>query len=272
MPLILNAAGLTDRGRVKRNNEDSLYWRTVLSSHEEPVGLFIVADGIGGQAGGEVASYWAIEAMKTALIPLFTPEPSGKTRRLEPLGATRRLPEPEIERQVRAAVLNANEVIHTYARQRPAELENMGSTVTAAFVQGRNVTIANVGDSRTYLIRTGQALRLTQDHSLVGNLAAIGQISPDEVYTHPQRNLILRSLGDKPQVDVDIFQATVGAGDCLLLCSDGLWEMVRDPSLAKIVEKAGSPAEACRKLVRAANDAGGEDNISALVVRVEEGL
>jgi len=135
-------------------------------------------------------------------------------------------------------------------------------------VVGDYAYILNVGDSRTYMVRGGQIYQLTNDHSLVGQLVAGGLISPDEVYTHPQRSQIFRSLGDKLNVQVDIFKQQLHPGDILLSCSDGLWEMVRDPQIESILNNAPDPQVACTQLIEAANTNGGEDNVSAVVVFV----
>jgi protein phosphatase len=145
----------------------------------------------------------------------------------------------------------------------------LGSTVTAALIIGDVATIANVGDSRTYLLRDGRLERITQDHSLVARLVDAGVITPEEVRTHPQRNQIYRCLGHKPELDVDTFTVQLQAGDRLVLCSDGLWEMVLDENIQHAVEKARTPQKACDVLIEEANRAGGEDNISVIVVELE---
>src|SRR5947208_5006622 len=133
---------------------------------------------------------------------------------------------------------------------------------------GDHAYIVNVGDSRTYMLRDGKLYQLTNDHSLVGQLVAGGLIEPDDVYTHPQRSQIFRSLGDKLNVQIDIFKQQVHPGDILLSCSDGLWEMVRNPQIADILNHASDPQTACTQLIDAANAGGGEDNVSAVVVFV----
>jgi serine/threonine protein phosphatase PrpC len=133
---------------------------------------------------------------------------------------------------------------------------------------GDHAYIVNVGDSRTYMLRDGKLYQLTNDHSLVGQLVAGGLIEPDDVYTHPQRSQIFRSLGDKLNVQIDIFKQQVHPGDILLSCSDGLWEMVRNPQITDILTGATDPQMACRQLIEAANTNGGEDNVSAVVVFV----
>ena len=145
---------------------------------------------------------------------------------------------------------------------------DMGSTLTGFMVVGEHAYIVNVGDSRTYMVRAGQIYQLTTDHSLVGQLVAGGLIQPEDVYTHPQRSQIFRSLGDKHNVQIDIFKQQLHPGDILISCSDGLWEMVRNPQIESILNQAPNPQVACSQLIEAANTNGGEDNVSAVVVFV----
>jgi serine/threonine protein phosphatase PrpC len=279
MTITLQTAGAKHAGLIREVNEDDFFVKVTQSSDEEPVGLFIVADGIGGHMGGEFASEWAVETIREELKGLFVPTDPRKTVKLDAAEIeamvsgrpvpTRRLDETEVERMIRRAVERANDVVLGIARAKPAEAADTGSTVTLAVVQGLTAYVANVGDSRTYLLRNGELMPITTDHSVVASLVAAGQIQPEEVYTHPQRNIIYRSLGGKAEVEADLFRRELQPGDQLLLCSDGLWEMVRDPQIAKIMEKAPDPETACERLVRAANDNGGEDNIAAVVVWVE---
>ena len=167
-----------------------------------------------------------------------------------------------------ARVLGQGGMGTVYRRAR-AKGSDLGSTVTAALIIGDVVTIANVGDSRTYLLRNGHLEQITQDHSLVARLVDAGVIGPEEVRTHPQRNQIYRCLGHKSTVEVDTFTVQLRRGDRVILCSDGLWEMVVDEEIRRIVEQAHSPQQACDALVEAANRAGGEDNIAVIVVEME---
>jgi PPM family protein phosphatase len=148
------------------------------------------------------------------------------------------------------------------------EARGLGSTITAALIIEGQAFVANVGDSRTYLLRKGKLTRITSDHSLVERLVQAGQIDRDDVYDHPSRNLIYRSLGaGRAEVDVDIFTERLQPGDALLLCSDGLWEMVRDPQLTNILTEVDDPNETVDLLIQRANENGGEDNITAVLVR-----
>lgn len=274
----MQAAALTDQGLLREINEDRVSAQVYLGN-KRPVGLFIVCDGMGGHMGGEHASYWAIEAIKQELADLLaSPDPRAtvligkqtatRARKLRP-GPPAELPdEAGMEARVREAVMKANQVVFEYARHKPEKAADAGTTVTLALVVGNHAVIANAGDSRTYLLRNHQLRQITQDHSLVASLVLQGQILPDEVYTHPQRNIIYRFLGQQGQLQLDLFHESLRPGDYLLLCSDGLWEMVRsDQQLVHAIEQASDPRQACEELIKLANMAGGEDNISVVVVK-----
>jgi protein phosphatase len=168
---------------------------------------------------------------------------------------------------VRRAVLQANMAI---VREGQAQGNDMGATLTMALVVGDRAIIGNVGDSRTYLYRDGKLRRVSNDHSLVMRLVELGQITEEDIYSHPQRNAVLRSLGDREELEVDVFVERVRPGDALLLCSDGQWEMTRDAEMERLLERSDDPNTVCKALVSAANQAGGEDNICVVLVRFGE--
>ena len=273
----LTASALTDVGKVREINEDSVWTQVYHTSSKQPIGLFIVCDGMGGHLGGEFASYWAVEAIKRELADLFVPKDPRATVVLseEDVQAVRegklitpKLVGIDIELRVRTAVQKANNVVYEFANRKPEKAGNAGTTLSMAVVYGDQVVVANVGDSRTYLLRDHELAPITKDHSLVANLVENGQILADEIYTHPQRNVIYRFLGQKGLIQPDIYHETLQPGDYLMLCSDGLWEMVRSEQLAvQLIELTSEPAHACRALVEAANEAGGEDNIGVVVVQ-----
>lgn len=189
-------------------------------------------------------------------------------------GETQQLSETMIfehyEERLRAAIEDSSKVVVEYGLKHH-EARGLGATVTAALVVEGMAFIANVGDSRTYLMRNGKLERVTRDHSLVERLVEAGQIDREDVYDHPSRNLIYRSLGaGHAEVDVDIFNVQLQPGDSLLLCTDGLWEMVHDPQLASILGEDPDPDAVCAMLIDKANENGGEDNITALLVRCLE--
>lgn len=276
--LKLEAAAITDPGRQRSMNEDRAWSQIYEASEGEPVGLFILCDGIGGYVGGENASHWAVETIKHDLSDLFyTPDPRATVLlsqtelddALRGSPSTRLSSVHKLENRVQAAVRKANKVVYDYARNRPEKGAEAGTTISMGLLVGDRAVVANVGDSRTYLLRGGKLQQITQDHSLVATLVSSGQIRPEEIYTHPQRNLIFRSLGHKRDVQVDTFVVMVSPGDQLLFCSDGLWEMVHDPhSIERIMQTARTTEDACKQLVAAANAAGGEDNIGVIVARV----
>jgi protein phosphatase len=246
--------------------------------HKEPLGLFIVCDGMGGHMGGKYASYWAVEAIKQGFASLFasndpratvvlTDEDIRKVKAGEVI-VPKAPEEPILEEMIFKAIQKANYVVYNYARHKPQSAGNAGTTVTMAVLRGSQVIIGNIGDSRTYLLRNNDLRLITRDHSLVSTLISDGQILPNEIYTHPQRNVIYRYLGQKDEVQPDIYRYFMQPGDKLLLCSDGLWEMIRsEEDMKGILHKAGDPRQACRDLVDAAKRRGGEDNISVIVVK-----
>lgn len=279
MPLWLSVAGLTDVGRQRELNEDRFYYKVVQSSDEGPLALLVVADGMGGHLAGEVASQWAVGTLKRELAPLFRPQDPSVTRRLDAealvevgSGATVRLEETDLARLLEHAVARANQVLLGYARKHSEEAGDMGSTLTLAVVEDGRATVAHVGDSRAYLWRQGRLRRLTEDHSVPGALLKQGRIGPEEARDHPHRHILYRCLGLTPKLEVDLYPSLLlEAGDVLLLCSDGLWDMVHpEEKLAGYLASEAGPQAICRCLVAAANEAGGEDNITVLLARVEE--
>jgi len=263
---------------VRDMNEDRAWQQIFNPSEGEPVGLFIVSDGMGGTMGGEVASNWAVETIRRELADLFVnPDPRNTVRLSESeiqnavngIMPTRRLPANELEERVRNAVIRANQVVRGYAYHKPEQAADAGATLTLVMIKGNTAIIANVGDSRTYLIRKNEMHQVTNDHSLVASMVAAGQIRPEDVYTHPQRNVIYRSLGQKDEVPVDIFHEMFQPGDIFLLCSDGLWEMVRDEQMLEIVHSTPVLEQAADRLLDAANAGGGEDNISVVLCRMK---
>lgn len=262
--LILWSGRSSNVGRVRQINEDSVLTLEGTSLEEEgslPVGLYVIADGMGGHQSGEVASSIAIRTIgavvnSTLISPLVAGDPvSMSTGGLGTL--------------LQNAVLEANRRIYELAQERHSDL---GTTVTVALIVGSQLVVANVGDSRTYLFRDGHLGPITRDHSLVAQLVASGQLSPDDLYTHPRRNEIYRALGDPHLTvdEVDTFSHRLQPGDGVLLCSDGLWDFVRDPVINNILTgpEGHNPQSACQALIDRANTMGGEDNISTIFVRV----
>jgi serine/threonine protein phosphatase PrpC len=227
----------TDTGLQRRANEDSLLARSP---------LFVVADGMGGAQAGEVASRIAVESFHAGLEDSSSPE--------EGLAAT---------------ALAANAHIHELS-QRSAEHAGMGTTLTAIYVGEEEVAIAHVGDSRAYCLREGELLRLTDDHSLVDELIREGRLTPEEAEEHPQRSIITRALGPEETVEVDTRSFRARPGDVYLLCSDGLTSMVPEARLADVLLAHPRLHDAGEALIAEANRAGGRDNITVILLRLEE--
>jgi protein phosphatase len=253
----LLAAGLTDTGAQREHNQDDFVICMTEAGRSKtlPPSLFIVADGMGGTVGGEIASAMVRDMLLEWAGVSLVSAAGANTRPLDSLGE-------QLAAQVQA-------ISAAICESAQAHGTDMGTTITGCIIDGNVAQVVNVGDSRTYLIRAGAIQRLTKDHSLMERLVDAGAISREDIYTHPERNLIFRALGDSGNVRVDVVACSLAAGDRLLVCSDGLWEMVRDPQLCRIVADAASPHAACRQLIDAANAAGGEDNITAIVIFVE---
>lgn len=253
----LRAGRQTDVGRVRHSNEDSLVtleYQSVNKSIVRPAGLFVVADGMGGHEGGEIASGLLVRALARQASALWLPQfIAGQA---EPFDSGEWLA---------GAIQMGNSEIYEWGAQNACE---MGTTVVAALVEGRTATIAHVGDSRAYRINDAGIERLTVDHSLVESLVAARQITPEEARNHPQANVIYRTVGDQPQVVVDLKQVVLTPGDYLMLCSDGLHGMLADDTLRELVTAAESPQTACDALIAAANAAGGEDNCSVILIEL----
>jgi protein phosphatase len=220
-----------------------------------PLGLYVVADGMGGHSAGDVASGLAINALAqhaaTTLLPL----------EIDPL-----TPAPDIEGWLRDAINVANATVH---EQRKLAGTNMGTTLVMAYIMGGQAYVAHVGDSRAYVMNDSRIQQVTVDHSLVQRLVDTKQLTLEEARVHPQRNVIYKNLGDRASVSPDITRLDLQPGDRLLLCSDGLNTVVEDARIHEIVMGAASPQDACRQLVDAANAAGGPDNITVILVQME---
>lgn len=250
----------TDVGVQRKLNEDSLFALetvTFETSRSTPTALYIVADGMGGHESGEVASSIAVRTIPAMLNSILDGRINGDSA--PPDGVT-------LDKAVRESILEANRRIAELGRQRRSD---MGTTVTMALVMGNQVTVANVGDSRTYLWRDGKLHKISEDHSLVARLIAAGQLTDEEGRHFERRNEIYRALGDAHLLpdDVDVFHVRLRPLDALLLCSDGLWEMVRDADMERIMLEAADPPAAVQALIAEANRAGGEDNITVIIAQ-----
>jgi protein phosphatase len=235
---IAEEAVRTDTGRQRNANEDSLFV-------DAP--LFVVADGMGGAQAGEVASRAAAESF------------------------AQNLPPAPPERLLEETIEGANRTIHELARKDPS-LAGMGTTTTAALVdlEAEEVAIGHVGDSRAYRLRGGKFEQLTRDHSLVEEMRRKGQLTDAQAEDHPQRSIITRALGPEPEVEVDLQTVPAQAGDVFLICSDGLTTMLDDEKIAHVLGRATSLQSAVRALVDEANRAGGRDNITVVLFRLED--
>jgi serine/threonine protein phosphatase PrpC len=250
----IESGAKSDVGRIRANNEDC--YRIVA-----PLSLFILSDGMGGEAHGEIASALAVEtvekhcleAQNNPAAPFFgdvQPGWSGRTKRLA------------------SAVHLANKKIFESAEANPDQ-HGMGATLTAAWIDDDRLSIAHVGDSRAYLLRSGALLQLTSDHSLVAEQVRRGILTTAEAEQSDMQSVLLRALGAQPKIEVDGEEHTLFARDLLLLCSDGLTRMVTEPEIAGTLQAETDPTKAAEKLVTLANENGGTDNITVVVVRLD---
>jgi protein phosphatase len=240
------AYGLTDVGRRREANEDQFLV-------DAGLGLYAVADGMGGHAAGEVASQLAIQTLADTL------RETGWTGDETDCDAA--------QQSLNEAVRKANQRICETVLARE-EWRGMGTTVVALLMCGENAVIAHVGDSRAYMLRGGDFRRLTSDHSWVNEQVRLGLLTDDDAQRHPMRNIVTRALGNRMDVAVDFTNEPMRDGDVILLCSDGLNTMLSDDEIrATLASHEGNPEEACRALVDAANDRGGEDNTTVIVLR-----
>ncbi len=245
----------TDLGRVRKNNED-------FYQIEPSLQLYVLSDGMGGQAHGEVASHLAVQTIVTycqqaensRATPIFgeaQPDVSDRTNRLA------------------SAIHLANRKVYESAAAN-SEQKGMGATIVAAWIEGPRLSLAHVGDSRAYLLRAGSLNQLTADHSLVAEKVRIGILTPQEADASDLQSVLTRAVGTSGTVQVDANEQILLEGDCLLLCSDGLTRMVTDPEIASTLLTSTSAQEAADRLVELANEYGGADNISVVVLRVHQ--
>jgi serine/threonine protein phosphatase PrpC len=242
-------------GKQRDHNEDCLFTFSINIGSEGnsyPIGLYIIADGMGGHQYGEIASNTAARTLAAYILRKFHPTI---------LDATQTVDEP-LQELMRTAI---NEAQRAVVQAAPGS----GTTLTAVLVIGQQMTVGHVGDSRAYAVRPdGRLDALTRDHSLVKRLEELGQLSPTEAAAHPQRNVLYRAVGQTEILEPDIFTTQFPRPGYLLLCSDGLWSVVPEENFAPIITEAPNLSAACQGLVAAANEAGGPDNISAVLVQL----
>jgi len=255
MPLAVEVAAKTDVGCVRANNEDNF-------GYDLRYGIFVVCDGMGGQAAGEVASKLGVDT----LLSYF--RRAAQTGEYQQAGA----PMDGLSKEgtaLASAIRLANHTIFETGQQQTASA-GMGSTLVAALIKGNALSIANVGDSRIYLIRQGVIQQLTQDHSLVMEQVRRGYLTREQAEHSEMQNIILKALGSEESVDPDVEDLVVLAGDTLLMCSDGLTKYIHDNEILQMVSAGETLSQRCSALVQTAKHRGGDDNITCLLLRMVE--
>jgi len=269
-PVRVSVFGKTDLGLARDHNEDAFLVADLSTRNASlqpavrdhvvgPKGsLFLVADGMGGAAAGELASQMAVDLIYTHLTTVWTTDEETSAERFA--------------YRMREAVELANHRIHEYAREHP-ELRGMGTTATVAWVYGGELWLAQIGDSRADLARGDEGIQLTKDQSLLQRLVDAGELTEEEAEQSERRNIILQALGPDPKVKVDLSRQALQRGDTLVICSDGLSGQVRREEIGELLADHPEPAELCTALINLANSRGGPDNITVVVARFEgEGL
>ncbi len=243
---MIRGAGYTDIGKMRRENEDDYL---VLPG----CGLYLVCDGVGGQKDGAKASHMAVEAIRR-LAESIPPDSATDEAKLKTYFDT--------------ILTNINRFVYD-ATKSHAGTDGMATTLVLAFFAWGNCYVVNLGDSRAYLVRGGRLIQITRDHTYVNQLLAAGTITPEEAVDHPNRNMITKALGAEPTVDPDYFTFRTEAGDCVILCSDGMYNEVAQPEIVRLAEETADPGELAKALVMKANETGGSDNITVVAIRVE---
>ena len=262
--ITLQSAALSDRGKKRPINEDSVFQFSERLGSDEYIGLYLVCDGMGGHEAGDVASQLAVQTMAAALGNLIVfDETNGTSTAKRPFS-------PQLLKNwLHDAILEANANIRRLLDE--SEITRMGTTVNALVIYNNQAYIANVGDSRNYLWRRGKLEQVTTDHSMVNEMVQANTISPEAAHTHQMRNVITRAVNGKNEMleTIDIFERTLQPGDRFLLCSDGLWGAYPNAKeLEERIAAAEHPADLCWQLVAEANHRDGSDNISAVAVFV----
>lgn len=243
----MNIGASTDRGRIRENNQDYYYF-----SKSSKLPLFIVADGMGGHKAGEVASKMAVDV----IVKVFTEADINKLDREDVIIDT-----------IRRAIVEANNVIFQKSIE-DLECNGMGTTITIAYLLNNKLIIGHIGDSRAYSIKDNELKQETEDHSLVAQLVKNGSITAKEAQFHPQKNIITRAVGTSKSIDIDIVIAEVKKDDIILLCTDGLTNMVEESEIKNIISSNENMQSACDNLVKKANELGGIDNITVIAVKI----
>jgi protein phosphatase len=251
MNLKLIGHAKTHPGLVRDSNEDSVSFHTHSGDEGNVLGLMIVADGMGGHLAGEIASQLAVDTIYTRLNWLLNGSNKNKSGN----------PTADLESLLSEAVEDANQKIFEYSQENSDFACNLGTTITCGLISDKLITLAHVGDSRAYRLRDNDFQQLTNDHTFVGEMVREGHLPKEAYYVHPRRHVITRALGQQPFVQVDTFTDQVQNGDKFLLCTDGLWEMVRDDAIQKYLNKVEIPETVTQLLTDKALEKGGVDNI-----------
>lgn len=252
----LRIAQGSDIGRAREHNEDAFFTLKTLVGPDpssNPVGVVIVADGMGGHTRGAEASSTAVRVasgilVRELVLPLIDDEAADTQRR-------------PIQEILTEATQAANRSV--------CRMEaDTGTTLTSVLIADHSAYVAHVGDCRVYYLADGKAEQITRDHSLVRRLVDLGEISPEEAQSHPQRNVLYRALGQEAELEVDTYFRRLAKGSCLVVCSDGLWNNVSQEEMSEFIAEAPTPQEACNRLIDRANDVGGEDNITVVLALI----